>query len=49
MADAMLSVMPWFMRYHKGGYDNAYKIAVKKQKEKRDLILTSIIELYQKY
>ena len=45
--DAVISVMPWYMRYNRGGYENAYKIALQKQDEKRNDILFKIIELYE--
>ncbi|NOZ47687.1 MAG: hypothetical protein GXO79_13035 [Chlorobi bacterium] len=46
--DAVISVLPWFARYHRGGYENAYRIALLKQEEKRNNILIQIIDLYEK-
>lgn len=48
LTDAVMSVLPWFMRYHRGGYENTFQIALNKQTLKRNRILSEIISLYQK-
>lgn len=47
IVDAAVSVLPWFMRYHRGGYENTYQIALNKQATKRNKILIQIIEFYE--
>jgi hypothetical protein len=43
----VISLLPWFGRYHRGGYENAYRIALQKQQEKKDAILLQLLELYE--
>lgn len=41
--NAITSIGPWFQRYYTGGFNRAEKIALMKQKEKRDKFLVYIL------
>jgi len=43
--DAVLTAVPWFMRYHKGGYLSAKKIAQDKRAIRRDKTYKNILEI----
>jgi len=42
--DAILTSLPWFLRYHKGGYSRAYSIAHKKRATRRNKTYKRILE-----
>ena len=42
--DAILTSLPWFMRYHKGGYSRAYNIALKKRAMRRNITYKKVLE-----
>lgn len=46
--DGVLSVGPWFQRYYSGGYTKAERIAVNRQSEKRDELLSNLYLLFEK-
>ena len=46
--DAILTSIPWFMRYHKGGYKKAYNIAIEKRAMRRNNTYKKILETVQK-
>jgi hypothetical protein len=43
--DSILSTFPWFLRYYKGGYQNAKKIAQKKRAIRRNKTYKQILEI----
>jgi hypothetical protein len=43
--DAFLTAFPWFMRYYRGGFENAFKIALDKRAIKRDNAYKKVLEL----
>ncbi len=45
--DAVLTALPWFMRYHKGGYLSAKKIAQNKRAIRRDKTYKKILEIVE--
>ncbi len=46
--DAILTSLPWFLRYHKGGHNKAYSIAYKKRSTRRNHTYKQILEIVQK-
>ena len=45
--DAGVSVLPWFLRYYQGGYENAEKVALAKRQKKIALQYQKIITLIE--
>jgi len=45
--DAVLTALPWFMRYHKGGYLSAKKIAQDKRAIRRDKTYKKVLEIVE--
>ncbi len=45
--DAVLTVLPWFIRYHQGGYKGAKNIAQNKRAERRDKAYKKILKVIQ--
>jgi len=43
--DAVVAIAPWFLRYYKGGYKNAEKIAYKKRAKKRNTYYKKILQI----
>jgi hypothetical protein len=46
LVEGYLVVLPWFQRYHKGGYLKAKETALKKQKEYRAKAYAEILQLH---
>jgi hypothetical protein len=46
--DSMMSVLSWFNRYYKGGYQNAYNIASQKKARRKDNTFKQILQIIQK-
>lgn len=46
--DAILTALPWFVRYYKGGYTTAYESATKKRNKRRQKTYRHIIEIVKK-
>jgi len=45
--DAILTSLPWFMRYHEGGYKKAYNIAQNKRAMRRNKTYKEILEIVE--
>ncbi len=43
--DAVLTVLPWFVRYHQGGYQAAKKIAINKRAERRGQTYKELLKI----
>lgn len=46
--DAVLTSLPWFMRYHEGGYKKAYNIAHNKRAMRRNNIYKEVLGIVEK-
>lgn len=46
--DGVLSIGPWFQRYYSGGFTKAERIAINRQSEKRDELLSHLYSLFER-